>query len=165
MIVVLDASVLARVILGESLAEEIALGIARARAAGARLVTLPLARYEIGNSALKSAREERWSNMAAAVAAAVRGLENVEDVHCRVGRAADLAAKHDLSFYDACYLGLALDLGGRLWTYDFKLGLAAEVESARIGPLEMTASGPAVPAAADDLRERLQDGLSGRAAL
>ncbi len=45
-----------------------------------------------------------------------------------LARISKLALHHELSFYDATYLGLALEKGGRLATLDKKLRLAAEAE-------------------------------------
>lgn len=51
------------------------------------------------------------------------GIDDLSHVHL-------LAEKHDLSFYDATYLALAIHRGGRLATKDMRLARAAKREEA-----------------------------------
>jgi predicted nucleic acid-binding protein len=96
--------------------------------AGALLLAPPHFGVEVANALLRGARLEAQDVAArldalfrAGVEVADRGVPGLVD-------ATDLAARHDLTVYDAAYLALALDVDGELATGDGALAHAARRE-------------------------------------
>ena len=89
---------------------------------------------EFGNGLLVSARRGRISEEQALLAHQKADLLPLQIVHFPgmddLSHVHLLAKKHGLSFYDASYLALAINRGGRLATNDKELARAAEQEEA-----------------------------------
>jgi len=79
-------------------------------------------RFEPGRAALTVGATAR-----AGVETADRGVAGVVD-------ALDLAARHQLTVYDALYLQLAVDIDGELATLDRNLARAARAEGIEVAP-------------------------------
>lgn len=136
--IVVDASVLAKIVVHEEESDDVTSALAQAAEAGLPLLVLPLTRFEVGNVLVKLARRSGSGVAGADIDGLVEhSLALVETREPPPG-AGKLATAHGLSYYDASYLALAVrERGRRLWTFDAKLGRAAEAEGRRITTAEV----------------------------
>lgn len=122
--IVVDASVLVKVVLDEPERPAVVAGLRRATENGAPLLVLPHTRYEVGNALLRMARLAR--RPAADVDRGLLDAMLLVDVAEDPPDVASVAFRHGLTYYDAAYLALAAAVpGARLWTYDDALTTAA----------------------------------------
>jgi predicted nucleic acid-binding protein len=130
---VVDASVVLAWLLpdeGSALAERM---LARLNSETAQAPAL--LHYEVGNALLQAGRRRRFpadalAEMRAAFFALPIALDGVDQRV--VERATELALRHSLSLYDACYLELALRRGLGLATLDDALRGAAQAQGVRL---------------------------------
>lgn len=134
--IITDASVLVKPVVAEPESEQVRSLLGRYAAASIPLLVLPLTRYEVGNALLQARRRARARVDPRTLRDdAQRALElatEVEDPRSTM----EVAARDQLSYYDAAYLALTLESGrgARLWTFDARLGAAAEAERVRFEP-------------------------------
>ncbi len=83
---------------------------------------------EIGNALLHRLDGDPAEAALAVWSVQRAGLETADRGPAGVRFALDLAARHQLSVYDATYLWLAIDIEGELATLDVALARAAEAE-------------------------------------
>lgn len=140
--IVVDASVLAKVVVHEIESDAVTSALAHAAQASVPLLVLPLTRYEIGSVLVKLARRSGSGATDMDIDGLVEhSLALVETRDATLG-VAKLATAHGLSYYDASYLALATAVKGRkLWTFDSRLGKAAESEGRRVVTDEIAAYG------------------------
>ena len=123
--IVVDASAVAAIIFGEpesAAAQEMI---------GDRAIVAPhLLCYEIANVALVKMR--RHADRRAAIAAAFDGFltEAIAYEEIDIAATAAVGFRRELTFYDACYVWLALARGLPLATFDRKMAAAFEAEAA-----------------------------------
>jgi predicted nucleic acid-binding protein len=117
---VVDASALAAVLFNEPDADAVQLRLAEGLLAAPALIE-----YEIGNTCWKKCRRDPGSAKALRAAlAALRGLDlKLHDVD--VAGTLRLAEQHEITFYDASYLWLAIRLDAPLVSLDTRLSAMA----------------------------------------
>ncbi len=125
---VVDSSVLAAVLFGES-ASELALALLRGRA----LVAPSLLDCEIASVGQKKLRREQRSEDAVAAALASFAALAVQRSDVPAGDALALAERYGLTCYDAAYLWVAEHVDAPLATFDERLGAAARQHLAGLG--------------------------------
>ena len=135
--IVVDASVLLKTVIHEPESDDVTSALSHAARANVSLLVVPLARYEVGNVLVKAARRAQAKVGGDEIEALVaHALTLVDERFAR--KAAQTAIEHSLSYYDASYLALALGAKDtKLWTFDAKLGKAAEAENLRITTQEI----------------------------
>ena len=113
---VVDASALASMLFGEPEGT----GIAEVLE-GKRLVAPTLLRYELGSVCLK--KRQLYPAMKESYLRALTLLDRlrVREVEVVEGEVIELAERKRLTYYDACYLWLAEELGAELVTLDARL--------------------------------------------
>ncbi len=116
---VVDASALAAVLFGEPAGEEVA-----RRLDQGVLVAPTLLRYEIGSVCRKKMRRHpRKRDDLITCLGLIHSLE-IEEVEIPILESVELAAREDLTVYDAAYLWLARSLRAELVTLDSRLEAA-----------------------------------------
>lgn len=110
---VVDASAMASLLFGEPQAGEVAEALH-----GRHLVCPTLLRYELGSACLK--KRQLNPKMKESLLEALRLLDRLElrEVGVVGKEVIDLAEQKRLTYYDACYLWLARELGAELVTLD-----------------------------------------------
>jgi Predicted nucleic acid-binding protein, contains PIN domain len=86
--------------------------------------------YEIGNVMLSKCKKHIFDTMAARESLSFLSFAHKKEVDFI--KVFDLAQKHNLTFYDASYLQLAIDLKVPLATYDQQLIEAAKAEKVKL---------------------------------
>lgn len=118
----LDASAAVALVLSEEDGPQVADMVAQEIDAARRLLVPPLFWYEVGNSILVAERRGRLHGYGAAriVADLSRLPIDIDWSLANEVRSgiASLAAEHDLTYYDAAYLELALRMQLKLKTFD-----------------------------------------------
>lgn len=136
--IVVDASVLTKTVVHESESDDVTAALAQAARSSVPLLVLPLTRYEVGNVLVKLARRASGGTQIDVEGLVEHSLTLVETRTAAPG-AAKLATAHGLSYYDASYLALAVAGKGRmLWTFDARLGKAADAEGRRVSTDDIT---------------------------
>ena len=118
---VVDASVLAAALFAEA-----GTGEASVWMQGRALCAPQLVDYELANVALHKVRRRAISGDAAAAALEAFSALDLERMGVDSVEVFRLAARYDLTAYDASYLWLAAALGAPLATFDESLGSAAK---------------------------------------
>lgn len=125
-----------------------------ARIAGGDMLLAPSHfAVEVGNALLRGTTIKSADHVVDLMRALfATGIEEVGNRPLAIEDAIRLAARHQLSVYDAAYLGLAIDVDGELATLDKELLRAAEAEGVQI-------AGALHPAEEDDDRASAEDAL------
>jgi predicted nucleic acid-binding protein len=127
--IVVDASSMVEVAIGDQTAID---RFGEWQDAGALVLAPPHFGTEVANALLLGARLDA-ADVAARLDALFRAGVDVADRGVRgLVDATDLAARHDLTVYDAAYLALAIDVDGELATGDRTLARAARRESVSV---------------------------------
>ncbi len=99
--------------------------------------TLDLAKYELGNVLWKRAREDGEFIRLMGLIKRVLGVMEVTSLECRESEVLKLAEECGITFYDASYAFLAMELGVPLVTEDGRLrkGVEGRVEVMELSDL------------------------------
>ncbi|MFA5862175.1 MAG: type II toxin-antitoxin system VapC family toxin [Candidatus Thermoplasmatota archaeon] len=137
--IVVDASVLAKIVIHEAESDAVTSALAHAARAGVPLLVLPLTRFEVGDVLVKLARRAERGAAGIDIDGLVEHSLALVETRDAAPGVADLARVHGLSYYDASYLALATAGRGRkLWTCDARLGKAAESGGRRVTTEEIS---------------------------
>jgi predicted nucleic acid-binding protein len=118
--VIVDSSVIAKWVLPEADSAQALLLTTEVPAAGGKIIILDLALPEVGNAIWKSHRQRTITLTEAKRAlAALHGIPfQIEPASRLIDQAFDIAVKYDRAMYDALFVALACDVGGKGVTAD-----------------------------------------------